>query len=653
MSAAVGPMATSAEPNRFDVALRALQGGAKAGPRELQRIKEKEDERYRELEAARDREREREARQRARALAKLTAKKVQEEAAAEAEAAGDGGAFDDALGATASGREAVQLARAPLEGMASEAPRVDVGDFAAKRAAKMARAKALREQKGLALGSRKPGIGSDMTGGDWGRYDSAPGFGSPAAKEPGPRSQPRRAERPAPARRQRGQRRGAKPHASAAVAACRSILALDPTDKEAMAALQVALAEEEQERQSAGAPDAAPAGSSDTGTRRERRQQRRRKQQQQQQDAEPDPLRAGSQSCPLLGPTADAARHGVLPALSLDKKEKPRRGKSRAKSKARAEAAEGPRPPMPTRTVFSSRDALAAMKLSELRKHGLEGGVAEQALEDALDTDDPKGAVVAAILAHTDAISAKEERAIAEWRKAEEEWAEEQRRREAAERAEAERQAAEAERLAVEEAARKAQERAEAAAADAAAKAAAARADEVGRLRGLKLSQLRRRAAEEGLGEEELEAALDADDPKSAMVDALMVLYDANLATAEREGGGGPGAESKGKPARGVVSDTAPKKRGKTSPKMSRGGAKKGGAGAAAWGPKKPAAEEAKGATGEAGTVDDAAAARRQRMAAMQARLMEEEQARRTAHRDELQQVTHPTPTVRLSLSRF
>ena len=43
------------------------------------------------------------------------------------------------------------MARAPLEGMASEAPRVDVGDFAAKRAGHLGRAKALREQKGLAV----------------------------------------------------------------------------------------------------------------------------------------------------------------------------------------------------------------------------------------------------------------------------------------------------------------------------------------------------------------------------------------------------------------------------------------------------------------------------------------------------------------------
>jgi lambda repressor-like predicted transcriptional regulator len=116
--------------------------------------------------------------------------------------------------------------------------------------------------------------------------------------------------------------------------------------------------------------------------------------------------------------------------------------------------------------VAALREELQGMRLKELRKRARAAGLTEDELDDAVDSDDPKGAVIAQLLGIEAA--------------------------------------------------------AEAAAAEA---AMTSRFGDVGRLKTLKLSELRKMATEAGVDHGALEDALDTGEPKGAVV-ALMLALD-------------------------------------------------------------------------------------------------------------------------------
>lgn len=547
-----------------------------------------QNERYHEIEQARQREKEREERNRARAMAKLTAAKMAAETEAEkqrerelAESMGidvDAANEKELAAAMAGlGMKPVQTGRAPLQGMVESAPRVDVGDFAAKRAAALAKAKMLREEQGgigvtVSMGARAPGIGSDAVGGDWGRYERGETRQSTASSKP-VRSEPKRLIAPRGEERStRTSPRTAKRQSAATakaasqIADARSILALDPYDKEASATLKAAQAV--LERSDAQPDDAVTEawGATDTASvRKQRRVDKRERRKKRERRG--SGLRAGSQSMPILpsmaseaddvGEAQVAQAYGGSPKSSGGKSRARKRELKAAKKAAAVDSAAAAaaaqqaklagvaaaeaaatRSPKPQRSVFASREELEAMKLSELRRHALQTAVDEDLCEAALDSDDPKAEMVTVVLAHTDAIHAKEDAAIQAWQDAEDRLEAERRVQMEMEAeaemaaelaAEAAREAAAQER-ARQEAEEAERRRAEAAAVEASMKAR--RAEDLERLRAMKLSGLRRHGVESGLDESQLEIALDAEDPKAAIVEILIDQLDKEYARA-------------------------------------------------------------------------------------------------------------------------
>jgi hypothetical protein len=240
------------------------------GPRQMQRMKQQQEAAMAESQTAMKRERELEARMRARAVARRQATKVREEAEAEAAAHPYDSGEEEERATRGGGGAGELLGRGVGEGMVEQAPRVDVGDFAAKRAAQLARAKALREENagvGVTLGTlgaRKPGIGQDslntgLRGAEWG--GAAHGGGSSAGdRAKRHRARRRDAAREAASRGQGAQTAGKAPAARggggsddvdhrAKIAACRASLALDPGDAEAKLELAEALQQQQQRRQ--------------------------------------------------------------------------------------------------------------------------------------------------------------------------------------------------------------------------------------------------------------------------------------------------------------------------------------------------------------------------------------------------------------------
>lgn len=522
-------------------------------------------------------------------MAKLTAKKIAAEAEAErqrerelAESLGvDVAAANDrelAAAMAGLGTKPVQTGRAPLQGMVESAPRIDVSDFAAKRAAALAKAKMLREeQEGVgvtvSMGARAPGIGSGAVGGDWGRYErgevrqsttspksvrSDPKrFVAPRGEERSTRTSPRTTKRQS----------AAAAKAASQIAEARSILALDPYDKDASATLKAAQAVLEREVDTQPDDDVTEAwGAVDTaGVRNQRRaDQRERRKKRERRGSN---LRTGSQSMPILPSMASEAddvgtaqvvsqaygNSSISSGKSRARKRELRAAKKAAAAEsaaataaakearmagsATAEAAAS-RPSKPHRSVFASREELEAMKLSELRRYALQTAVDEDQCEAALDSDNPKAQMVTVVLVHTDAIHAEEDAAIQAWQDAEDRFEAERRVQMEMEAeaemaaelaAEAAREAAAQER-ARQEAEEAERRRAEAAAVEAAMKAR--RAEELERLRAMKLSELRRHGVASGIDEDQLEIALDAEDPKAAVIEILIDQLDKEFARA-------------------------------------------------------------------------------------------------------------------------
>ena len=77
------------------------------------------------------------------------------------------------------------------------------------------------------------------------------------------------------------------------------------------------------------------------------------------------------------------------------------------------------RPPKPEQSVFASREDLLAMKLSELRRYALTLGFGEEQCERALDSDEPKQAMVHQLQTWIDAIRFAEEEALRVWQEEE------------------------------------------------------------------------------------------------------------------------------------------------------------------------------------------------------------------------------------------
>lgn len=546
-----------------------------------------QDTRYKDIEQTRQKEKEKDTRNRARAVAKLTAAKIKAEAEAEKEreqqlieemgvdAYATMNQKELASAMASLGKLApVPMGRAPLEGMVQSAPRIDVSDFAAKRQAALAKAKALREQQEgvgvtVSMGSRTPGIGGGSVGGDWGRYERG-GVGAPqqSTSPKGVRREPKVArasaksvERPSRSspRASGGSRSAVAAKAASRVAQARSILALDPTDKDAKVDYQTALAVLEQETEGPPEDDddvgeawgaAEMSGSARKqrrADRRERRANRSQNRERRNSGGSGGSLRAGSQSMPNLpsmafedeeaaeakkenNPQASAvygSKNNCPQSKSASKQLRSRKRELKAAKKAaaadsaaatakvkqaRQAAADldaAARLPKPTLTAFASRQELAGIKLSELRKHALERlGMEADACEEALDGDNPKADMVAVVVAHTDAISAEELAAVAAWQEAEDRVEAERRvlmEMEAEAEMAAELAAEAAQETAAQERARQESEvAAERKAATVAAELAlkGKREKETGRLRAMKLSELRRHAAEKGLDEE-------------------------------------------------------------------------------------------------------------------------------------------------------